>query len=78
MVRGIIYKYTSPSGKSYIGQTTNEELRRKLWNSSCYHYAGTKIDRARNKYKNTNFNYTILFEKNFSTKEIAIIWLNIA
>ena len=25
---GIIYKYTSPSGKSYIGQTTNEEDRK--------------------------------------------------
>lgn len=24
MIRGIIYKYTSPSGKVYIGQTINE------------------------------------------------------
>lgn len=24
MVTGVIYKYTSPSGKVYIGQTTNE------------------------------------------------------
>lgn len=29
MIIGIIYKYTSPSGKSYIGQTTNEEYRRR-------------------------------------------------
>lgn len=25
---GIIYKYTSPSGKSYIGQTIHEEIRK--------------------------------------------------
>nr|DAW71716.1 MAG TPA: intron associated endonuclease [Crassvirales sp.] len=31
MIIGIIYKYTSPSGKSYIGQTTNEEYRRRMW-----------------------------------------------
>lgn len=30
MIEGIIYKYTSPSGKCYIGQTINEPLRRKL------------------------------------------------
>lgn len=28
MVTGVIYKYTSPSGKVYIGQTTNELYRR--------------------------------------------------
>lgn len=78
MVVGIIYKYTSPSGKSYIGQTVQEEIRRKLWNSNKYHYAGTKIDRARAKYGKNAFDYSILFEKNFSTNEIAIIWLNIA
>lgn len=26
--KGIIYKYTSPSGKSYIGQTVNEVSRK--------------------------------------------------
>lgn len=29
MIIGIVY--TSPSGKSYIGQTTNEEYRRRMW-----------------------------------------------
>nr|DAS86287.1 MAG TPA: GIY-YIG nuclease superfamily protein [Bacteriophage sp.]DAV54013.1 MAG TPA: GIY-YIG nuclease superfamily protein [Caudoviricetes sp.] len=29
MIRGIIYKYTSPSGKVYIGQTLNEKKRRQ-------------------------------------------------
>ena len=78
MIVGIIYKYTSPNGKSYIGQTINEKLRKKLWNSSRYHYAGDKIDRARAKYGRENFDYTVLFEKGFLTKEIASIWLNIA
>lgn len=33
MVVGIIYRYISPSGKSYIGQTTNENIRREHWNT---------------------------------------------
>lgn len=28
LVEGIIYKYTSPSGKCYIGQTTDPEKRK--------------------------------------------------
>lgn len=30
-MRGIIYKYTSPSGKVYIGQTTKEHQRRNTF-----------------------------------------------
>lgn len=78
MIRGIIYMYTSPNGKSYIGQTINEALRRKLWNSVNIRYAGNKINRARAKYGSENFQYTVLFEKEFTSKEIAVIWLNIA
>ena len=77
MIRGIIYKYTSPNGKAYIGQTIQEEVRRKLWNSLRYHYAGEKIDRARAKYGYSSFTYELLFEKIFTTKEIALLWLNI-
>lgn len=77
MVKGIIYMYTSPSGKSYIGQTTNEKARKKLWNSSKYHYAGDKIDRARAKYGNNSFVYQVLFTKEFCSKEIAKFWLNV-
>lgn len=29
-MRGVIYKYTSPSGKVYIGQTLNEYMRRAM------------------------------------------------
>ena len=30
-MKGIIYKYTSPSGKVYIGQTTNEKKRKRVF-----------------------------------------------
>ena len=76
MIEGIIYKYTSPSGKCYIGQTTNESLRRKSWNSGIYHYAGTKIDRARKKYGSKNFFYEVLVRNSYSSKSIAIEDLN--
>lgn len=76
MIEGIIYKYTSPRGKCYIGQTTNELLRRKKWNSNIYHYAGTKIDRARKKYGYKNFKYEVLVRNKYSSRSIAIEDLN--
>ena len=76
MIEGIIYKYTSPSGKCYIGQTTNELLRRKLWNSSKYHYAGAKIDRARSKYGPNSFSYEVLVRNTYSSRSIAVEDLN--
>ena len=42
MVEGIIYRYISPSGKSYIGQTTSENVRREHWNT-LGPYVGRKI-----------------------------------
>ena len=76
MIEGIIYKYTSPSGKCYIGQTINEPLRRKLWRSGTYHYAGVKIDRARKKYGSKSFLYEVLIRNRYSSKDIAIEDLN--
>ena len=63
MIRGIIYKYTSPSGKHYIGQTNNENQRRKAFNNLNLQYAGLKIDNARRKYSPSNFTYEILEER---------------
>lgn len=57
---GIIYKYTSPSGKVYIGQTTNERKRRRDFLDVDASYAGDKIDQARLKYGPENFSYEIL------------------
>ena len=61
MTEGIIYRYKSPSGKYYIGQTINEERRRRcfLYDES---YGGSKIDRARKKYGPKNFEYTVLIK----------------
>ena len=61
MTEGVIYRYKSPSGKYYIGQTIDEERRRKkfLYNKI---YAGPKINRARQKYGPENFEYTILMK----------------
>ena len=53
---GIIYKYTSPSNKVYIGQTRDEFNRRqKFLSKTNYTYAGTKINKARAKYGPENF-----------------------
>ena len=57
---GIIYKYTSPSGKSYIGQTTNESKRRNKFKHVDKDYAGDKINNARRKYGPENFEYEVL------------------
>ena len=61
MFKGIIYKYTSPSGKVYIGQTTNEKSRRKDFLNTSRNYSGSKINNARDKYGVENFEYEIIF-----------------
>lgn len=61
-MRGIIYKYTSPSGKIYIGQTVNERKRRNRFLNLNDSYGGPKIDRARRKYLPENFIYEVIFE----------------
>lgn len=60
-MKGIIYKYTSPSGKVYIGQTINEKGRRYQFKVSKF-YGGGKINNARNKYGAENFTYEVLKE----------------
>lgn len=62
MTRGIIYKYTSPSGKSYIGQTINEVQRRYDFRNLNETYAGLKIENARHKYSPEEFEYEVLEE----------------
>lgn len=60
---GIIYLRISPSGKCYVGQTTNEYKRNWLWmNSKCYSGKHSVVDNARNKYKPENFKYKVLFK----------------
>lgn len=76
MIRGVIYKYTSPSNKSYIGQTINEEGRRHKFLAENIRYAGEAIDRARRKYKPYNFKYEILEELYFDDNDDYVSKLN--
>lgn len=59
-MRGIIYCYKSPSGKVYIGQTTDEKTRRAIFFNTKYHYGGKYIDSARLKYGPESFTYEVL------------------
>lgn len=77
MIRGIIYKYTSPSGKVYIGQTINEKDRRKHFLIQKLSYGGIKIDTARAKYNPENFKYEILETRFYMTKKAAAKELDI-
>lgn len=78
MITGIIYKYTSPSGKSYIGQTTREDYRRRMWFSTGRYTGGkSKIDRARRKYGPRSFLYEILFKKEYGDVNEATQELNV-
>lgn len=73
---GIIYKYISPCGKIYIGQTTNESRRRKTFLNLNKSYGGEKIDYARRKYGPENFKYEIIYKNNFSSAKEAQIKLD--
>lgn len=59
-MKGIIYCYKSPSGKIYIGQTTDEKTRRATFFNTDYHYGGKYIDSARLKYGPKSFTYEVL------------------
>lgn len=77
MIEGIIYRYISPSGKSYIGQTTNEVYRRRMWFGKGRYTGGrSKIDRARKKYGSENFIYEVLLRNQYSSIEAATLDLN--
>lgn len=76
-MEGIIYKYVSPSGKVYIGQTTNEKKRRRIFNNLNQPYGGPKIDNARKKYGPENFEYTVLMNVIGDTKKELKKYLNL-
>ncbi len=62
MYIGIIYKYTSPLGKVYIGQTTRPNKRRKEFLNIDITYGGEKINKAREEFGVNNFEYEIIFK----------------
>ena len=63
---GIIYKYTAPNGKIYIGQTLNEERRRKEFFTQTK-YSGFKFNNAIK-----NINLKILNMRFYIKKNIII------
>lgn len=67
MIEEIIYRYISPSGKSYIRQTTNEVYRRRMWLGKSRYTGG----RARKKYGPENFMYEVLLRNQYSGIEAA-------
>lgn len=82
---GIIYKYTSPSGKAYIGQTYQEEFKRKndhrydatYENGTSYNYPFYKAIR---KYGFDAFKYEVLItieEENLEDLRIRLNELEI-
>lgn len=73
---GIIYRYKSPSGKYYIGQTVVEEQRRGVFLNPNCRYGGSKIDNARKKYGPENFEYTVLLKVSGDNLEEIKTYLN--
>lgn len=63
---GVVYSYTNTTagdeyGYRYIGSTSNEYVRKSLWNSSkTKKYAGDKVNGARKRYGIASFEYEIL------------------
>ena len=74
--KGIIYKYTSPSGKIYIGQTIRPKKRRSEHHFSSLNKPDTIFHKAIKKYGWENFSYTVLVTIICSTKEVLKSTLN--
>lgn len=75
MIHGVIYRYISPIGKSYIGQTKDEHKRRLCFRTTAY-YSGRKMDNAIKKYGVDSFIYEVLYRKSYNSFEEATIDLN--
>lgn len=76
-MRGVVYKYTSPSGKVYIGQTCRERKRRNEFLRKDGRYTrGSFIEEARKKYGPENFRYEVLFSIEGNDKEEVVKVLN--
>lgn len=75
MIYGVIYRYVSPSGKSYIGQTKDEHKRKLCFRPTKY-YSGSRFDNAIKKYGIENFVYEVLYRKEYGSFEEATKGLN--
>jgi group I intron endonuclease len=59
---GTIYRFESPSGKSYIGQTVDARRRKAEFTNFDGKYSGKKFDNARRKYGPDSFKYEVLIQ----------------
>lgn len=75
MIRGIIYKYTSPSNKHYIGQTIHPKSR-KIEHKHNSKVLKTKFYNAIKKYGFDSFEFSVLYETPLLPKEEVIKLLN--
>lgn len=75
MTRGIIYIYTSPSGKSYVGQTVNESNRKSHHKCMAESDSDFAFYRALRKHGLSNFKYRVLYEV-WSNKKKVVEQLN--
>lgn len=77
---GIIYCYTSPYGKSYVGQTTDERKRQYQHKCDAYNldhkYYNKPFYRAIRKYGWESFYYEILWKKECDNLELLRKLLN--
>lgn len=78
MIEGVVYRYVSPDGKSYVGQTTNEKQRRIAFaivanNPDCQSssYRGGPLRDALKKFGRKAFTYEVLFRGQYQSKEEA-------
>lgn len=78
MIEGVVYRYVSPDGKSYVGQTTNETRRRKEFATIANNPDGPSINYrtgafrdAIKKFGGDNFTYEVLYRNKYATKEEA-------
>lgn len=61
---GLIYKYTSPNGKVYIGQTLNEKSRKWKHKKDAENGRQTYFAKAIRKYGFDNFKYEVIIKFN--------------
>ena len=82
VLSGIIYKYISPSGKVYIGQTVDEkDRRRRFWNLNALYCSQNSnklsaFDYARRKYELNLFKYSILCKVEANNYNELKLYLN--
>lgn len=69
MNAGVIYKYTSPSNKIYIGQTVDEQRRISQHKWQAKNNPKDYFHRALAKYGFNNFKYEVLFYTKSNCKE---------